>query len=118
MWLTNLEISRLQFPTIPQTAPRSSPPSTRGDKVDELDKISRWITQGSFIQAYYAILTGLEASPGHPGFLDLSKGLSAAVRSRCIDLASSKATEMSQTLFELEALLYLVIRLNGEGVYP
>jgi hypothetical protein len=85
--------------------------------MDELDKINRWITQGSFIQAYYAILIGLEVSPGHHGLLDLSKELSGTVRSRCMDLASSKATEMSQALYELEALLYLVIRLNGEGIY-
>jgi hypothetical protein len=77
--------------------------------MDELDQIDQWIAQGSFIQAYYALLTGLETSPGRHDLLVLSKELSAVVRSRCMDLASSRATEMSQTLYELEALLYLVI---------
>lgn len=87
------------------------------DKMNELDRINRWIAQGSFIQAYYAVLTGLETSPDCRDLLELSKELSATLRSRCFDLASSKATEMSEALHELEALLYLVIRLNGEGIY-
>jgi hypothetical protein len=85
--------------------------------MDESDRIYHWIEQEAFIQAYYALLTGLEASPGHPDLLKVSRQLSGALRSRCFDLGSSKATEMSQVLHELTALLLLVVRLNGEGLY-
>jgi hypothetical protein len=85
--------------------------------MDELDKISRWIEQKAFIQAYYSVLTGLESSPERRDLLELSRKLSSTIRSRCFDLGSSKATEMSQELHELTSLLMLVVRLNGEGIY-
>ena len=49
--------------------------------------------------------------------LELSRNLSENVRSRCIALASNKATEMSNETYETEALLRVIIRLNGETIY-
>ena len=85
--------------------------------MDQIAKIDRWIGERSFVQAYYAVMTGLEAGERSQDFLEASRRLSSAIRSRCLDLASWKATEMSQEMFELEALLNLVIRLNREGIY-
>lgn len=80
-------------------------------------RIDHWIETGSFIQAYRALLLGLEACPGDGALLAASSRLASALRSRGWSLGSSKATEQSEELHEIEALLRLVLRLNGEGVY-
>ncbi len=85
-----------------------SPPVTR---------IDRWIETGSFIQAYHALLLGLEAAPGDAALLAGSSRLASVLRSRGWSLGSSKATEQSEELHEIEALLRLVLRLTGEGLY-
>ena len=80
-------------------------------------RIDRCIGPGSFIQAYRALLLGLEACPGDGALLAASNRLASALRSRGWSLGSSKATEQSEELHEIEALLRLVLRLNGEGLY-
>jgi hypothetical protein len=82
--------------------------------MDDLAQISRWITGRAYLQAYFALLGGLAASPGRPKLAELSRRLSEAVRSRCFDLGSSKATEMSLELQESTALLELAVRLGGQ----
>ena len=79
--------------------------------------IDRWIDAGAFIQAYRALLLGLEAAPRDDVLLAMSSRLASALRSRGWSLGSSKATEQSEELHEIEALLRLVLRLNGEGLY-
>ena len=80
-------------------------------------RIDRWIEIGSYTQAYRALLVGLEACPGDEALLAASSRLGAVLRSRGWDLGASKATEQSEQLGEIEAMLHLVIRLNGEGIY-
>lgn len=80
-------------------------------------RIDHWIGIGSFIQAYRALLLGLEAQPGYGALLAASSRLAAVLGSRGWSLGSSKATEQSEELHEIEALLRLVLRLNGEGLY-
>lgn len=82
-----------------------------------IGRIDRWIKMGSYIQAYPALLVGLEAWPGDQALLAASSRLAAVLRSRGWDLGSTKATEQSEQLHEIEAMLRLVIRLNGEGIY-
>ena len=82
-----------------------------------ITRIDHWIETGSFIQAYCALLLGLEAAPGDGTLLAASSRLASALRSRGWSLGSSKATEQSEELHEIVALLRLVLRLNGEGVY-
>jgi hypothetical protein len=86
--------------------------------MDDLNQISRWITGRAYLQAYVALLGGLAASPGCPDLIGLSRRLSEAVRSRCFDLGSSKATEMSLELQETTALLELAVRLSGQAGDP
>ena len=80
-------------------------------------RIDHWIDAGSFVQAYRALLLGLEAAPRDDVLLAMSSRLASALRSRGWSLGSSKATEQSEELHEIEALLRLVLRLNGEGLY-
>ncbi|HEY0202591.1 MAG TPA: hypothetical protein VGC15_00385 [Acetobacteraceae bacterium] len=82
-----------------------------------ITRIDHWIETGSFIQAYRALLLGLETTLGDGSLLAESSRLASALRSRGWSLGSSKATEQSEELHEIEALLRLVQRLNGEGVY-
>lgn len=91
--------------------------ATAGIRMTDLETIRRDIEQHAFHQAYLTISIGLENDPAREDLLNASRLLSAAVRSRCMDLASSKATEMSQELNQLEVLLGLTIRLNGEGPF-
>ncbi len=81
------------------------------------EKIISLIGISRFIEAYERILSELEKNPGDPEAIELSKQLSASIRNRCIDLACNKGTEMSPETYETEALLRLVIRLNGESIY-
>jgi len=83
----------------------------------DYEKIQRLINESNFIQAYELISKKLINEPKNEQALELSRNLSAQVRSRCMDLASNKATEMSNEAYETEALLRVVIRLNGEGIY-
>ena len=80
-------------------------------------RIDHWIGIGSFIQAYRALLLGLEAASDDGALLSASSRLAAALRSRDWSLGSSKATEQSEELQEIVALLRLVLCLNGEGLY-
>ena len=81
------------------------------------EKIISHIESSQFIRAYELILNGLEVNPENEKLLELSKSLSSHVRSRCMDLACNKATEMSAETYETEALLRVIIKLNGESVY-
>ena len=72
---------------------------------------------GSFVQAYHSLLLGLEVASGDGALLAASSRLAAALRSVGWSLGSSKATEQSEELQEIVALLLLVLRLNGEGLY-
>ena len=83
--------------------------------MDDLNQILRWITGRAYLQAYVALLRGRAASPGRPDLIELSRRLSEAVRSRCFDLGSSKATEMSLELHQTTALLELAVCLGGQG---
>ncbi len=85
--------------------------------MDQITIIDQRIKERSFLLAYYTVLTGLEAAPQDKGLLAASRRLSAAIRSRSLELDSSKATEMSREAQETSVLLYLAIRLNGEGIY-
>ena len=81
------------------------------------EKIINFIENSQFIRAYELILNELEYNPENKKLLELSKSLSSRVRSRCMDLACNKATEMSAEAFETEALLRVIIKLNGESIY-
>lgn len=81
------------------------------------EKTRRLIEQSRFIEAYELISLELINESENVQALELSRDLSARVRSRCIDLGSNKATEMSKETHETEALLRVIIRLNGETVY-
>ena len=83
----------------------------------DIEKIKAYITTERYISAYELLLGELTASPDNRKAIELSKELSSHIRSRCMDLAYDKATEMSKEAFEMEALLKVVIRLNGETVY-
>ena len=54
----------------------------------DLERIEPWIRIGSYIQAYRALLTGLEASPGDAGLFAAPSRLAAVLRSRGWDLGS------------------------------
>ncbi len=75
------------------------------------------IEQGQFIGAYELLINELSENPKSVAVVEISKKLSAQVRSRCMDLACNKATEMSAETHECEALLRLIIKLNGETIY-
>jgi hypothetical protein len=81
------------------------------------DKITNFIESSQFIRAYELILNGLEHNPQNKQLLELSKSLSSHVRSRCMELACNKATDMSVEAYESEALLRIIIKLNGESIY-
>jgi len=82
-----------------------------------IKKIQQLISESRFIQAYELISLELMNEPKNELALELSRILSENVRSRCIALASNKATEMSNETYETEALLRVIIRLNGETIY-
>ena len=77
-----------------------------------LDEIELLIESSQFLAAYNALASELERTPSSKELLNISRLLSGKIRSKCMDLASSKASDGS-----LEALLRKVIKLNGEGVY-
>ena len=83
----------------------------------DIEKITNFIDGSQFIRAYELILNELENNPKNAEALELSKKLSGRVRSRCMDLACNKATEMSSEAYETEALLRIIIKINGESVY-
>ena len=80
-------------------------------------KAQRHIDRGEYICAYESILTGLDKSRGDSDLLAVSRQLSSVLRSKCIGLASNKATDVSLMAKELEPLLRAVNRLSGDGVY-
>ena len=83
----------------------------------DIEKIDKLMDQSMFLQAYELISSALLDDTNNKSALRLSYTLSAAVRSRCHDLAANKATEMSPEAYETEALLRIIIRLNGETAY-
>ena len=88
-----------------------------------IKKIQQLISKSKFIQAYELISLELMNEPKNEIALELSRNLSdkvrrrcfaLKVRRRCFALASKKATEMTKEAYETDALLRVIIRLNGE----
>ena len=67
--------------------------------------------------AYGMLIDEINSSESNKKIIALSKILSKEVRRKARRLGSSKATEMSKETFETEALLRLVIKINGEGIH-
>ncbi len=82
-----------------------------------IEKIISLIENSHYKLAYELIFKSLEINPNNVELLELSKKLSACVRSQCMELACNKATEMSSKAYESEALLKAIIKLNGESIY-
>lgn len=81
------------------------------------ERFEHLINNSMFVTAYEFLLSEFEKTPEKTEIVALSKVLSSKVRRECMDLAMSKATECAPKTYELEALLKLVIRLNGETMY-
>jgi hypothetical protein len=79
--------------------------------------IEHLIQIGAFQQAYERLVAELAGAPISKELIYLSRILSSRVRSRCIDLASNKATDGSAEVTRLEGLLQKIIEINGEDVY-
>ena len=73
--------------------------------------------QGRYEQAYQVGKRALQNDPGNEAVIRALKDITAALRHRCMDLASNKATEFSPELIEKEALLRKINPLTGEGMY-
>ena len=73
--------------------------------------------QARYEQAYRVGKRALEKAPDDENVIRALKTVTAALRSRCMDLASNKATEFSLELQEKEALLRRINQLTGEGMY-
>lgn len=80
----------------------------------EIEALAR---QGRYAQAYQVGKRALENDPGNESVVRALKKVTAALRHRCMDLASNKATEFSPELKEKEALLRQINPLTGEGMY-
>ena len=81
------------------------------------EQLLRYIETSQFIRAYEIIFNELTENPENNRAIEISKLLSSKIRNKCIELGSNKATEMTPIAYETEALLRIVIKLNGEGVY-
>lgn len=81
------------------------------------EQVLRLIETSQFIRAYEIILNELTENPKNNRAIEISKLLSSKIRKKCVELGSNKATEMAPIAYETEALLRVVIKLNGEGVY-
>ena len=81
------------------------------------ERINEIVFSSRFLGAYEMLLTALEENPGDANAISLSKILTKELRRRAMDLGMSKATECSIEAYEMEALLKLAIRLNGETMY-
>ena len=80
-------------------------------------EIAALARQARYEDAYRVGKRALEKDPGNEHVIDALKDVTAALRSRCMDLASNKATEFSPELKEKEALLRKINPLTGEGMY-
>lgn len=81
------------------------------------NSINGFIADGDLSTATDRLVLLMEQAPSDVELLELSRNLSARLRSRCMDLAHNKATDGSAEAFECEELLRRVIALNGEGIY-
>jgi hypothetical protein len=80
-------------------------------------EISRLIEDGHFDQAFSELSSLISAASLNAELLALSRLLSKEIRHKCMALSCNKATDGSPEVFQLEALLREVIKINGEGIY-
>ncbi len=80
-------------------------------------EIASLARQARYEQAYRVGKRALQNDPGNEAVIGALKEITAALRHRCMDLASNKATEFSPELKEKEALLRKINPLTGEGMY-
>jgi hypothetical protein len=80
-------------------------------------EISQLIDSGNFEQAYKKLNSCISVASLNPELLALSRRLSNEIRHKCMALSCNKATDGSAEVFQLEALLHEVIKINGEGIY-
>ena len=80
-------------------------------------EIATLARQARYEDAYRVGKRALEKHPGNERIIAALKKVTATLRSRCMDLASNKATEFSPELKEKEALLRKINPLTGQGMY-
>ena len=80
-------------------------------------EIAALARQARYEDAYQVGKRALQEDPGNERVIDALKAVTAVLRSRCMDLASNKATEFSPELVEKEALLRKINRLTGQEMY-
>lgn len=79
-----------------------------------LDKIKRRINDEMFITAYKLLTDQIAIDGKTEELIEVSKELSKCIRSKAYMHAAKKYDKLGH---EMESLLKLVIRINGEGVY-
>ncbi len=82
-----------------------------------IKKFNDNINREYFVSAYEILVNEIEKSGVSDQIIHLSKKLSNKVRTKAYKLASNRGTEMSREAYETEALLRLIIKFNGEGIY-
>lgn len=80
-------------------------------------EVSNLIDHGDFESAYRALNSLIASTSLNSELLALSRLLSKEIRNKCMELSSNRATDGSPEVFQLEALLREVIKINGEGIY-
>lgn len=81
------------------------------------EQIHQLIEGKDFYEANVKLKNRIKESSLTPDLLALSRQLSSSIRSRCMELSSSRATDGSPEALRLEALLLEVIQINKEGIY-
>lgn len=82
--------------------------------MNEIERIRRRIKDEMFITAYKLLLDQIAVEGNTKELLDLSKDLSRSIRSKAYMHAAKKQDNLG---LEMESLLKLVIKLNGEEFY-
>ena len=73
----------------------------------------RRITDEMYISAYYILISEIDKSGISNEIIELSKELSGEVRGKAYSYSYKKNDKLAH---ELDALLKLVIKINGEGI--
>ena len=81
---------------------------------EEIQTFRRRVHDEMYLSAYLMLINEIEKKGKTKELIGLSKELSKAVRSKSYYYANKKAENMAN---EMDALLKLIIKINGEGIY-
>lgn len=81
---------------------------------DRIKEYRRRISDEMYISAYEILISEIDKSGKTSEIVELSKELSGELRGKAYQYSAKKAEKLAN---EMGALLKLVIKINGEGIY-